>query len=47
MEILRSAGWLANLYVLFGRELQESFQPRAGMFGTLPLESVRQQHHNT
>src|ERR1700739_870149 len=40
VEILRGIRGLANLNVVFARELQESFDPRAGMFGPLAFKSV-------
>src|SRR5206468_270322 len=47
MEILRGIGWLRDLYVVFGGELNEAFDSRAGMLGALPFVPVRQQHHES
>ncbi len=44
MEILRGGGRLADLYVVFGRELQIAFQACAGVLRALAFISVRQQH---
>src|SRR5258708_40304644 len=42
MEILRRRGWITNLKIVLGAELQETLKPRAGMFGTLAFVAVRQ-----
>ena len=44
MKILGGRGGHDNLHVVFGRQHQEAFQARAGVFGALPFKPVRQQH---
>src|SRR2546423_1361574 len=42
MKILRGGGGLANLHVLLAGKLHEALNARAGMLGSLALETVRQ-----
>src|SRR6476469_10287811 len=42
MEILRRRGWITNLKIVLGAELQETLKPRAGVFGALAFVAVRQ-----
>src|ERR1700674_505780 len=44
VKILRSGRRLANLHVIFGGELQEALEARAGMLRPLALVAVRQKH---
>src|SRR5260370_28059437 len=45
VEILRGAGWLANLHIVFPGELQKAFDAGAGMFWPLAFKSMREQQH--
>ena len=45
MEDLCRSRRIDNLNVVFGRQLQKTFEPRARMLGACTFESVRQQHH--
>src|SRR5438132_14414723 len=46
MEILRRCGRVNDLQVVIRRETQETLEARAGMFGALSLEAMRQQQNH-
>ena len=46
MEKLGRGGRLDDLQVIFGAELQETFESGGGVFGTLAFVAVGKQHHN-
>ena len=43
VEILRGGGGIDDLQVVFGGEMEEAFEARAGMLRALALEAVREQ----
>src|SRR6266498_1415504 len=45
MEVLRRCGRLADLEIVDGRELQETFNAGAGVLRSLAFVAVGQQHH--
>src|SRR6267142_5917522 len=47
MEILSRRCRINDLHIVFGAEMQKSFETRAGMFGTLAFEAMRQQQNET
>src|SRR5713226_4322879 len=47
VKVLRGGRWLADLYVVFGGELQVTFNASAGVLRALPFIAVRQQHDQT
>ena len=46
VKILCGRGRLADLHVVFGGELHEAFDARAGMFGPLAFVPVRKQKYH-
>ena len=44
MEILSRSRKVADLHVLVCAELEEALKPRTGVFGSLPLIPVREEH---
>src|SRR5438309_830241 len=46
MKILSGMRGIANLQVVFGGELQKTFEAAAGMFGALPFVAVWQEEHD-
>ena len=46
MEILCGVGRLRDLYIVLGGQLDEALDAGAGVFRSLALVAVRQQHHN-
>src|ERR1043166_4531669 len=46
MKVLGGCGWIDDLDIVLRGQSQETFEPRAGVFGTLSFKSVRQQQHN-
>jgi hypothetical protein len=47
MEILCRCARVADLYIVLGTQLQETFGPRARVLSALPLVTVRQQQNQT
>ena len=47
MKILRRRRRLADLNIVFPRQLQKSLNPRARMLGPLTFISMGQQHHQS
>ena len=45
MKILSGSRWINDLHIVFGAEMQKSFEARAGMFGALAFEAMRQKQH--
>src|SRR6185369_3730005 len=45
MKVLGGVGWLANLEVVAGCELEKAFDPSAGVFWPLPLVAMGQKQH--
>ncbi len=45
VEVLGGGGAVGDADVIPGRELEEPLQPAAGVLRPLPLEAVRQEHH--
>ena len=47
MKILRRRGWITDLQIIFGAELQKALEPRARVFRPLAFVRVRQQQRQT
>src|SRR6266851_1447678 len=45
MKVVGGAGQVADLHIVFAAELEETLEPRRGMFRPLPLPAMRQEKH--
>src|SRR5258705_10917619 len=47
MKILSRGGWITDLQIILGAELQKPFEARTGMLWSLPFVAMRQEQRET